>query len=344
VSDGPVWTFTQQEGEKKKLHLAGWSAPFGRPREEAVVRTPVKVRAERTRYPGGISVTRHVFGLAYEDWELHGRFRDRAIGQGRGGARAKCDEVMAFVADQQPILIAWGDVLLFRGFIVDFDPGYESLGEIEWKLKIEIDANEATDLTTPARPTASPRGFGPSLVAALSEIDAAVHAISLPGSIGDLIGSVLGAFNNAVAAVLAPIEEIQSFKDATFAEINRTIAAVRTFRTAGVELREAFTTVPTDTGYLSRDASGTLEMLRAQTVVEDAMRRSLAQGSKLERAATLALFGKIKGTVVAGDGDSWESLSLRAYGQPDRGTDLRDANGVGAGGVPVPGRQYLVPV
>lgn len=340
--DGPVWTFTQEGGRQKKLTLSGWAAPFGRPREEAVVRTPVKVRSERTRYPGGTASTRHVFGLAYEDWELHGRFRDRALG-GTGSARAKTTEVMAFVADQQPVLISWGAVLLFKGFMVEFDPGYESPAEVEWKLKLEIESNEASADAGRLTPTISPRDVGPSILAAFSEIDTAVLSVSLPGSIGDLVSGALGAFGNAVAAVLAPIAEIQTFKDATFADINRTIAAMRTARTLGVQLREAFTVVPTDAGYLSRGASGTIGMLRAQATIEDAMRRALAEGSRLEHGATLALFGRIKGTVVAGDGDSWESLSLRAYGQPDRGTDLRDANGIEAGGVPVPGRQYLVP-
>lgn len=344
AGDGPVWTFEQLGGPRKKLTLSGWSAPFGRPREEAVVRTPIKVRAERTRYPGGTSVTRHVFGHAYEDWELHGRFRDRAIGQGRGGAQAKCEEVKAFVLDQQPVSIAWGDVLLFHGFLIELDPGYEGPGEIEWKLKIEIDEDAAGDAAVPARPSPSPRDFGPSLLAALEDIDGAVLAVSLPGSIGDVVSNLLGVFDNAVAAVLAPIEDLKSFKDATFADINRTIAAVRSVRRAGVELREVFVAVPTDAGYLARGSSGTLAMLRAQAEVEDRMRAALADGARVERAATLALFGRIKGTVVAGDGDSWESLSMRAYGQADRGTDLRDANGVGAGGVPIPGREYLVPV
>jgi hypothetical protein len=62
-----AWRFEQLAGDKKTLILAGYSAPFGRPRQKAVVRDKVQIREKTTRYPGSSGPpTRHIFGDDYE--------------------------------------------------------------------------------------------------------------------------------------------------------------------------------------------------------------------------------------------------------------------------------------
>ena len=132
------WTFVQLGPPNKTMTLSGYSAPFGRQRQKAVVRDAVTIRESTTYYAGASGPpTRHVFGNKLEQWELTGRFMDPAAGSGY--AKTQTDYVKQFVLDAQPVEIRWGDIVGARGFIKSFDPGRESEFQVEWKMTVLVD-------------------------------------------------------------------------------------------------------------------------------------------------------------------------------------------------------------
>jgi hypothetical protein len=338
--EGKAWKFAQVGGDQDTFTLSGWSAPFGRARQGAVVKTTLKVRTERVYYPGSNSPTRHVFGSKEDDWELKGRWRDRALG--KGGAQAKARAAKLFVGAFQPVQISWGDILVYTGFIAELELGNESESEIEWTFRIEIDSDDTTTSSTTIHGP-SVGDFSGALGDALNELSGAIALPKLPGSLGDVMDSAVDAFRSATGSVRSAIDQVASFKDATFAQINRAVSGVSELRGAGIELREAFLSIPSDAHGVGQRASDIVKLQAAQTSVEDQIRASLSVGAQIERGAELARIGRIKATFVAGDGDTWEAVSSRVYGSPDRAGDLREANNVSPGQNPVPGTMYLIP-
>ncbi len=341
-SEGKTWVFEQVGGEGRYLFLSGWAAPFGRPRQGAVVKPVLRARTERTYYPGSNTPTRHVFGVKYDDWELKGRFRDRDLG--KGGAKIKTEEAKAFVRDLLPVRISWGDVLVFSGFLDELEIGYESEAEIEWTLKVSIDNDEMA--ATPGANLSdipSPSDLSTDLGAALDAITAVVALTALPGSIGDLVDSAVDSFRSVTGTVRGIVDQITTFKDATFAQINRAVAGVNQLREAGVELRETLLSIPSEQRGVGQRATDIVQLQVSQATVEDQIRDSLATGAEIERGTVFARIGRIKATFVAAEGDTWEAVSSRVYGSPDRASDLREANGAPAGQNPVPGAMYLIP-
>lgn len=337
---GKTWRLEQLGGDRSVFELSGYSAPFGRARQGAVVKTGLKVRTERIFYPGSNSPTRHIFGTRENDWELHGRWRDRALG--RGGAQAKLKAAKVFVADSQPIQITWGDVIVYTGFIDELEAGIEAENEVEWTFRISIDSDETTSgsltITSPI-----PGDLSATLGAMLDGITVAVAIPKLPGSLFDIVDSAVDTFRSVTSSLRATVNQFSSFKDATLAQINRAVAGVEDLRNAAVDLRETFISIPSDARGVGQRASDIVRLQVAQASVEDQIRQSLAAGAEIERGATVALVGRIRTTFIAADGDTWESISTRFYGTPDRAADLRDANGAAPGQAPTPGTTYLVP-
>ena len=138
---GKPWTFTQVAGDQKVLTLAGESAPHGRPRASPVVEDEMALRDTAVYYPGNRRPTRHLFGEIHTDWTLNGRFSDRFLGP--AGARAKVLEIKEFIADQQQVTIAWGDILAATGLVRRIKPSRESESEIAWTLTVGIDGDDA---------------------------------------------------------------------------------------------------------------------------------------------------------------------------------------------------------
>jgi hypothetical protein len=342
MADGPTWTFRQLAGAKKTLLLSGWGAPFGRPRQGHVVRTPLKIRTERVRYPGGDQVTRHEFGTQCADWELKGRFRDRALG-GTGTAAAKAQEVLSFVRDVQAVQITWGSYLTFTGFIEEFDPGYESVGEIEWVLRIQIDKDDTQARPPPpAAPTAPPLSAA-AILDAMADVSSAVSLAGLLGGLFATLSTLLDVLSTAVGVLLVAAEATPSYDDATFAQLARLGSAVAGVRAAAIAVRETFAAITPGQASFSPRADDTIQLLLQQEKAEEQIRAMLSAATDIEDAAAAAFASRIQTTCVAADGDTWERISIRNYGSADRAGDLRDANEVPPGQAPVPGIEYLVP-
>lgn len=347
TNDGAPWRFEQLEGEKKTLVLSGWAAPFGRPRQGAVVRKGVKWRSERTRYPGGKNSTRHLFGLAFHDLELNGRFRSRALG-GDGTAQKKMDEVLAFAADGYQVRFSWGGFVVGTGFIIEFDAGIEGAtskgaSEVEWKMLVEVD--DFPDLKKGKAPpkTKPPTDFSQQMASALLSIQKDLDRLTLVGDITDLIGSVLDQLTGAVNDVTAVADTLAGWKNATFAQLNRIRGSAQNLILCASRLREVVEQTGQDAlAFNARTQE--LSTLSTQASVAQQIRELSATARDIDAEADSAFIGKLQTTYVAQDNDTWESISRRFYGISTRANDLRDANLAGPGEQIRPGREYLIPV
>jgi hypothetical protein len=351
ATQGQPWVFRQLDGPRKTFTLSGWSAPNGRPRQGAVVRTPQRVRTERTYYPGSDIPTRHVFGLRYDDVELKGRFRDKDLG-GKGSARDKTEELKAFQADAQRVQVTWGSILSFEGFIDEFDPGYEAENDIEWVLRIAVDTPEQPAGFAPRKPATIPQVSDETLLGAVDKIREVRGPLPLRVDVLDLLDDAIDVFTESVGVVRGAVQKFSTFKDATFGELNRAVAGVSALRSAGRALRETFISTVSNAELLAALGDEEIGRFRsedfimmgiADATVEEQIRVALDEGAQVERAADMARLGRIKATYAAAPGDAWETISIHFYGGPGRANDLRDANNVGTGERPTPGTEYLIP-
>jgi len=134
------------------IELSGAAAPHGRARIAPITKAGVELRQSVTYYPGNASPTRHIFGVKYSPWELRGRFMDSDLGP--GGAKAMVEKVFAFIEDQLPCSIAWGDILSATGILEAFEAAPEAEDQWGWTLRFGIDKrDETTSARNVVRPT-----------------------------------------------------------------------------------------------------------------------------------------------------------------------------------------------
>jgi hypothetical protein len=81
---------------------------------------------------------------------------------------------------------------------------------------------------------------------------------------------------------------------------------------------------------------------RVQNEVD--LRRILALMAALDKQAEIAERGKLQSSYVAQLGDSWESISMKFFGAPDKAQSIRDANGAKYGAQPYPGSTLKIPL
>lgn len=347
VTEGKPWTIAQIGGARRVLQLAGWAAPFGGPRSGAVVRTPVEIRSERVYYPGSKTPTRHIFGEKFADWELRGRFRDRARPPfgGNGYAKAKTEEVTAFVRDQQMVRITWGDILFAeRAFIVSFDPGWEAEREVEWVLRIEIDERTPSPASRIAeRSVAPPADYTQLIENSLIDVRQKISLLDLPSATLGVLDEIFGVVAQALGQLDLVLTGIQTFRDAPFAALSKAQETQQAASLGVSQLRETLATIPQDALIFRDSADATIKLLTTQAQLELEFIKMLISLTELDRAAEVAKAGRAKTSYAARTGDTWESISSQFYGKPDRDGDIRAANAVDAGQNPVAGVEYLIP-
>ncbi len=337
-----AWRFEQLAGDKKTLTLSGYSAPFGRPRQKPVVRDKLSIREKTIRYPGSSGPpTRHIFGDDYEPWELQGRFMDRE--GGAGYALKKTQEVIAFVRDKQAVRITWGDILQYTGFIKSFDPGREGPGDVEWRMVVLVDDDTQAPPQGPSPAPALPADSLAAIKAALAKTLSAPQAPSLQPNILDAISNAIGAVTSALGAVASAAAQIQSFETALAGDLQRLRAGLGQFRTALLTLQGVVLSTRNDAIGIGRSFGTDANSggLFADIDVESSS--ALAAAQTMDNQAAVAQRGKAATRITAKGGDTWESLSIRAYGAPDKADTLRQANGVRYAAPPVPGTSYVVP-
>lgn len=339
------WVFQQLTGDRKKLELAGWSAPFGRPRQQPVVRDAISVRHRSTRYPGSKAPpTRHLFGINYQDLSLNGRFRDRELGS--GGALAKKEEVKSFIKDQQTCDISWGSIIHITGLISEFDPGIESPAEIEWKMKILVDQDNIEVKQVGENLWSNPSSQALELALRLELLE---H-INIHPAAGGIKVSVLDQLDDAISSVTGTLGQltniantISNFESGLANEAKRLIASIHSVKTAVLTLIDTMESARQDVFFVRDSAKDTInwDALMRDSITEANIAMALL--SNLENQASASLRGRAQFTIRAKQGDTWESISTRIYGSPSQADAIRQANGAKFGQKPRAGEQIVLP-
>ncbi len=359
-----IWSFQQLGGkDPKQLELAGYNAPFGRPRKDPVAKELIKSRVSTTNYPGRSGrPTRHSFGINWEPMELKGRWMTKMM-TGTDTAQTVADNWRKFVEDEVACRISWGFIVSYIGYIEELELGRESEHHIAWRMKILIDKNEAQAWKAARAPTPSledlftdwaelannkilpPKFVLPNLnTDFLDQIDFAVRALATPSAI-----------LNRLAGQLADIEK------ATFAILGHFRGALKGFEQAFVEFRNLIMDTQIDAGNFARTAVSDINWIQYQLDLELHGNDIMALIAAMDRRAELAqkrqftrfICARANNLEVSRPGgsdeifdvvsqwESWESLSIRATGSVLAASAIREANGGGTHATA--GETYLVP-
>jgi hypothetical protein len=348
------WVFTQLGGDRRTLELADHAAPHGRPRQKAVVEDEIEIREDEVYYSGEVPPTRHVFGRRFTPWDLDGRFSD--VYGGAGFAKAKAEECKLFVAEQQLVQITWADVISAKGLIKRFSPGREAIGEVVWDMTILIDSDDlipvprvVAEVVVPATDYAA---VWDALLPAQEILEARERAaeaferrqpMQLRADVFTTLEGLVASLNTVSAAALAVSEQIDTLASAPFALLARFRAGLRQVSTAVGNLRNTYDQFEVNLALETERAQEAQRFMDLQARWDAGAIEALREIQRLDRATELAQAGQIRGAIRANDGDTWESLSRRAYGDGTRADDIREANGVEPGQDPEANVQYLVP-
>ena len=338
------WTFTQVAGPQKVLTLAGQSAPHGRPRISPVVEDEMALRDAAVYYPGNPRPTRHIFGEIHTDWVLTGRFSDSFLGP--GGAKAKIQEIKAFIADEQQVTIAWGDILAATGLLRRIKPSRESEAEVAWTLTVGIDGDDALPPPAPQPAAVAP---GTKLGQVASGLDAINALGDAPGDLGlgsdflDSLDELVSEINSVSATVLSIADGISNFETAVEGDLNRFRAGLEQFQTAALTLQATLESAENDSS-LTQSSSPSEDSWHAARIEAEYQALAIAALlADIDRDVEIILLGRQQTTCVATAGDTWESLSTRYFGGPSKAAALRQATGALYGAQPQAGRVVQIP-
>lgn len=343
-----TWTFEQIEGRpvssRRKLELEGWNAPHGRPRRDPVIREVIKSRIQTTRYPGSSVQTRHAFGTNWETTELKGRWMTKAGGK---LASELADDWTMFVRDERTCRISWGFIVSYTGYISELELARESDHQIAWRMKIEIDSRNDLPLEPrPPIPLFTPPAENLADISNWMAFSKKLKAPTLP----DLNPTFLESLDNLAAALNTPAAELNKLagklddiEKATFSTIQHFRGAVTGFRTALVAMRDTVLNTAADSVTVVRTAESDIAWVKYQADFDNQSAYMMDRLNQLDRQAELAQRNEVSKVITAEDGDTWESISSRATGSPDKASEIRALNGIRYGAKPEAGEFYLVP-
>lgn len=349
------WTFLQLGGDRKSFTLKDADAPHGRARQKPVVRDGLSIRKSRTFYPGNSRPTTHLFGHKSTEWELDGRFMDST--GGRGYASKMVELVKSFVADAQPVRITWGDLVCVDAFLDEFDPGRESAGNVQWKMKVSIDDDlmlssaKATTAPEPEKLADLSKAIDDALSDALGTSREGESLSTFPPSLdlglSDSLDSLVSALNTPAALMLDIANSLQSLETSTIGSLNRLRAGVHQTKTAMLRLEATYADAKTN---VSPGQPAAVTTSRAedkqrfgsqQTHVAVAMNHTMSALRRLDRAVAIAIRGKVRTLYTARAGDTWESIATAKMGSAVRASELQQCNG--ETGQPRAGVRYVIP-
>jgi hypothetical protein len=338
------WVFEQLGGARKKLELEGWNAPFGRPRQKAIFDEVIKVDWQTTRYPGSNSPpTRHHFGSHWEDMEMNGRWMTKAfVAESSEGFAYKWSQ---FVRDAQRIRISWGNILAYTGFIDELRLARESDNEVVWRMKLLIDKNdEITKSAIIANPPRLQEVFADLqlfLGKSKRELDAAAPDMSI-----DILEAIdnLSSLANIPSATLARIVgQVDAIEKMAFTTLQHFRNAITGITTSLANLRGVILNGTIDSFVAVRSAETDIRWLQYQLQFDQDSALIMADLRELDRRAEIKQYGDVSKFITAIEGDTWESISIRATGGIDKAGVIRSANGIRYGERPVPSESYVVP-
>lgn len=350
-----TWTFQQLGGERKKLELTGWAAPFGRPRgKQPILKETVKSRVKTVRYPGFSGPpTRHSFGTHWEDMELSGRWMTKAFTDGTV-ANDFAQDWIDFVRDEQPVRVSWGLILSYDVFIEELELSRESEHEIAWKMKLLVDSSNASTKPKATIPRLTQESLADIFLFLFnSNLMTQASLPDMPLSILESLDFLAGALNTFSAEANKLAGMFDDLENASFTTIQHFRGALTGFRTALLTFRETLTSARIHEMQVIQNAAGTLDIAptaeaeigfeKFQVMVDDETEVILSILADLDKRTETMLRTKTSKVIVAEDGDTWESLSTRATGSPDNAAAMRAANGARFGEKPQSAKSYLAP-
>jgi hypothetical protein len=337
-----ILQFSQIGGALKTLELADHAAPHGRSHVAAVAHDKLTLRESEVYVAGGDSPVRHLHGLKHGDWELTGRFSD--YWGGNGFALTKSAEVKAFVAEQQPVRISWGDSLLALGLITEYDPGREDEHEIEWKLTVKIDKDLTADVIRQVPQQRRPRDYTNVVLAYLNQMQTAVTSFPpLRRGIFDSINSLIASIATITSTAVSIANELQSFENNVIGSLRRFRTTMHQLKTAVIIARDTIDSFTVDLAIEEQNANAELTFYRSQSTISDTSLSIIKEAAAADRRARIAEQGTIKTIVEAKGGDTFELYARKYYGSANRASDIRDANGASTA-QPVVGQLYIIPI
>lgn len=342
------WVFRQTTGpvgNRKDITLSGWSAPFGRPRKDPLFKEIIKSRVQVTNYPGSSGSTRHAFGINWESMELKGRWMTKA--QLEMSAADFAEQWIAFVKDELPIQMSWGNIVSYQGYIEELELAYESPDEIAWRLKVQIDQRDDIAKNAPISGyTTKPLGPSPTdLAAFLGDRGFKPPAPLIPNlqpGFLDSLDLALGELSKPVAELNALGDELNDYTKAAFSTLQHARGTLSGLATAAVNMRDAIINAGIDEAILIRTAVADIQWVQYQANADNQAQMFLEQIGQADNAMAQAQTGTGTKFITARDNDTWESISIRATGSADQAATIRSINGARYGTKPTPGETYLV--
>ena len=343
-----MWSFQQIEGkERKTLTLEAYQAPFGRPRKEPIMREVIKSRARVKYYPGSQDgATRTSFGTNWEPMELKGRWMTkRALGSTGQTANQIADDWTLFVRDERECRMSWGNILSYRCFIEELELARESEHEIAWRLKLQVDARD--DVKAPPR-----KSFSEPIQDDLKQVQdfLATSKRQVEKVRPDMAFDFLDRLDNAAALFNYPsavlnkaIGEITDIEKRSATTLKHFRSGVTGIHTAIVGMRDLLLNTAIDSVMTVRNAKSDPLWWRCQTDYDHLSTLVLARLTEMDRKVELLLNSEPSKLIVAREGDTWESLAVRALNDVKRAGDLRSLNGARYGEQPIVSESYLVP-
>lgn len=123
------------------------------------VSAPIRLRSAVTRYPGNARPSTQVMGIEEGDIEFKGWWRDTWMSL-EGGASELVTRVRRLVILQAYISLTWGENLVRRGYVKEFEPTWHANGAVEWRLTLQVsEADEAETIGMPFDAPVTTFGF-----------------------------------------------------------------------------------------------------------------------------------------------------------------------------------------
>ena len=345
---GRAWEFRQTGPPNKVITLNDYQAPFGRLRKQPVFPTHFKLRSSE-QYYGGLRIPdRSIFGDKEEPVVLRGRWSDKYLGE--GGAVLLWQNFKQFVADAVQVTVKWGQIVAYVGLLDELKVDVEDNANLAWELTFKPDEDLALTKQVPTidgipqSPKTSAGTIGDDLDDLVFRVANVPLGDDMLPSFFDQLESLINALRNAEAGFYDATADFQDYTSATNAQIGRLLGTVSSLETAVQNVQDAIDTASVDGILYARTAEtdfAWIDYKLNNDLSADNLHNELAQMSK---QCQLATQGQNTVTTRAQDGDTWESISNRVYGQPDGAATLRSANGITYGQQPIPGQTYNVPL
>lgn len=368
------WTFTQEGPNPKTITLDGWAQPFGRPRLGEILDIGVKVVRELKRMPGkGVDPIINAFTSYGNDWHMTGRWMDVSLAQGIGASFALRHKWVDFVSDMRTVIASWttsgqgAPLLSYRIFINHMPMKAEAgvPGQIAWEMYADVITDFSQSPPIVLQKVQTPVDMSKQMN---DLIPKAVTPWTNPlGAVGwalAILPTLAQAMSLVATEILVPFNlvyqltsQISDFASATREDLIGLATGVGQCQTGFEQMRQSTDLLFSQITALQIQYA-TSTVLGQQTFISGPNMIALGATklqSDIANTALLALLADIQAQVqafirgrtqksyTAVFGDTWESIALVTLGSVSAAQDMRQANGVQYGELPIPGKSYNVP-